>query len=208
MSMSAGHLIDILDLDGAAQRAAETREIGRQLEFPTPRVSSTLDLAFIACRRGDGAEAERLTDSVTKEVTNGTGFHGWLWRSRTEVLRAEIADLAGRPEEALLLAGRAVETNTRLRRHKYVVAAEIVRARARWKLGQRDEATAGLSSVVAANAACPDPSVRLRLALALHALGGPPDGALAAAAVMETGLPLEERPAFHQAVDGSLALRL
>jgi hypothetical protein len=125
-----------------------------------------------------------------------------------EVLRAELAELEGEHAEALALAERAIETNARLRRRKYVAAAEIVRVRSLWKLARRDEAVEAVSTTLESYAAFPDPSVRLRLGTALHALDGSArarDLALDAATVMEAGLPADDRGGFRRAVDRGLA---
>jgi hypothetical protein len=204
MSISVGHRIDVFDLDGAQAIADETCEIGRAMEFTTPRVSSTLDRAFIAAARGDAQAAMRIADAAQGEVDRGTGFHGWLWRSRMALLRAEIALLEGAHASALQTAERTIETCTRQRRPKYVALAEVLRARALRGLGRVDDAAARLSSFLRERSTLSDPALRLRIATELVMCG--PDErssqvALDAAAAIESGLPAPDRPAFRAAVD-------
>lgn len=204
MSISAGHRIDVLDLDGAQRIAEETCEIGRALEFATPRVSSTLDRAFVAAARGDSATARQIADGVAADVEKGTGFHGWLWRARMAVLRGQVAVLEGDFSGALAIAERAIETWTRLGRQKYVGFAEVVRARALAGLGRNDEAAAGLATFLRERLSLPDPALRLRVAGALFELARVEHArtvALEAAATVELGLPIAARPEFRRAAD-------
>jgi tetratricopeptide (TPR) repeat protein len=202
LSMSVGHHIDVLDFDGAHRLATETSEIGRQMEFATPRVSSTLDLAFVATARKDAATARAIVDRVQDDVAKGTGFHGWLWRARMLLLRAEIAVLDGAFVEALSLSEQAIANCTRLRREKYVAVAECSRAAALVGLGRADEAVRGLSGFLHERLTLPDPALRFRLATALLRITNDESARIIAgeaAAAVERGLPAAARDAFRRA---------
>src|SRR5262249_9998873 len=144
VSLSAGNRLDVFDLDGAAALAQEACELGKALEFPTPRISSSIDLAFIAVRRGDAAGAGPVVQAIEPAVQKGTVFHGWLWRDRTHLLRAELALLRGELGNALACADASIDECRKHRRDKYQVLAQIVRARALVGLGQRDAAAGEL----------------------------------------------------------------
>jgi tetratricopeptide (TPR) repeat protein len=208
VSLSAGHRIDLLDLDGAQALAEEACELGKKLEFATPRVSSSIDLAFIALRRGDATEAERIVEAIAVTVANGIGFHGWLWRERVGVLRAEIDAARGDFESALRRADVSIEECARHRRLKYRIAAQVVRAKALVALGRSDESTRELFDLLNETADASDPAIRLRIATAL--LGTTREEraravATESAARMETALPVSARGAFRRAVDALLA---
>jgi tetratricopeptide (TPR) repeat protein len=204
ISMSAGHHLDVLDVDGAERIAREAVEMGRALEFVTPRVSSTLDLAFVAVRRGDPGEAARIADTIAETVANGPGFHGWLWRERMGVLRAEIALARGEWEAAITRADASIVETRSHRRHKYQAAARVVRAHALANTGRRDQGAAELATFLEETRDTLDLAGRLRTSLAWLAIDpgdGPLGIALETAARVEAGLPTEDRAAFRAAVD-------
>jgi tetratricopeptide (TPR) repeat protein len=209
-SMSTGPYVDIFDYAGAAAAARETCALGEKLEFPTPRISALIDLAFVAVRTGDPNHAADLLDSIAATVQKGTGWHGWIWRERVGVARAEIDLARGDYANALRRAETSIEECGRHHRMKYVAAAQVVRADARAALGARDEALVDLARFLDELGPDRDPPIRLRIGAALvkHA----PDErardiALAAAATIEAGLPRADAPAFRAQVDAMLAPR-
>jgi tetratricopeptide (TPR) repeat protein len=207
VSLSAGHRMDVLDLDGAAALAREACELGKALEFPTPRVSSSIDLAFIAVRRGDAAEAARILDAIEPTVQKGMGFHGWLWRERTSVLRAELSLLRGDLADALARADASIDECRRHRRVKYQVLAQIVRTRSLVGLGQKDGAVAELLALLEHCDRAVDPSLALRVGLALLAVSRQTraDAAVTEKATrIEAALPAAERAHFRAALEGAL----
>jgi tetratricopeptide (TPR) repeat protein len=204
MSLSGGHYLDVLDVEGAVRRAEETCEIGRKMEFVTPRISSSLDLAFAALRRRALHEATEIADAIAEPVAKGTGFHGWLWRSRMLVVRAEIAELSGAFAEAEALADAAIAASRAQGRLKYVAAAEIVRARAAAGLGRSEQGGAALIQLLPRVLELGDPAVALRVASAAFALTGDAamrDAAGHAASRIEQGLPVDDRARFARAAE-------
>ncbi|HVJ19848.1 MAG TPA: AAA family ATPase, partial [Polyangiaceae bacterium] len=206
VSISAGYHQDVLDLDAAAALAREACELGRALEFPTPRISSSIDLAFIAVRRGDAAGATRILESIDPTVQKGTGFHGWLWRERTAVLRAELALLQGDFESALDRADASIVECREHRRIKYQVLAQIVRARALVALARGDVATSELLELLEQCESVIDPTLGLRVGFALLGISRQTRAETVVAEKatrIEAALPGDERGAFRKAVQAA-----
>ncbi len=167
VSMTVGYPFDGYDLDEAERRATETLQLGRALEFVTPRVNASLDLAYVAVRRGQPELAERHVAEVAQAIAGGPGFHGWIWRSRFAVLHAEILAARGRWSEALALAASCADGCRALGRVKYRILAEHVVARALAALGRRDEAVAAARRTLDDARAYPDPAMLVRAAAVL-----------------------------------------
>jgi tetratricopeptide (TPR) repeat protein len=207
VSLSVGHRLDVLDLDGAAALAQQACELGKAMEFSTPRISSSIDLGFIAIRRGDAAEAARILDAIAPAVQKGTGFHGWLWRERTNVLRAELALLRGELADALSRADASIEECRRHRRLKYQVIAQIVRARALVALAQKDVAADELLELLGRCEKALDPSLALRVGLALLAISRESKAETVVterATRIEAALPAADRATFRAALETAL----
>ncbi len=208
ISLAAGHRIDLYDLDGAAALADEVCEIGKRIEFSTPRISASIDLAFIALRRGRPGEAQSIIEQIASTVEHGAGFHGWLWRERVAVVRAEIDVARGDFSAALTKADASIEECRRHQRLKYRVLAHRVRARALTALGERERAVTELHALLEEAAASCDPAVRLRASLTLLSLARDEKAhalALASAGAIEAALPTVERSAFAKAFESELA---
>jgi tetratricopeptide (TPR) repeat protein len=170
VSMSAGYPLDVYDFAECTRRAEETAELGRALEFATPRVNAGLDLAFVAARSGKPEQALALVGAIEGAIAGGRGFHGWIWRSRMAVLFAEV--LAARADwvNALDLADGCIAGCRPLLRVKYRLLAEHVRSRALDGLGRRDEAVAAARASLVVARGYPDPAMKLRAAATLLAL--------------------------------------
>lgn len=166
LSLSAGYSIDAFDYEAGEARAREACEAGQALEFSTPRVSSTLDLAFLAARRGDPARGRAIADSVADAVRKGSGFHGWLWRCRRALLDAELALAEGDIPAAIELSARATAAGAQFGREKYVVLARLTHARALHAAGRAAEAARELAAARGGADALHDPALELRVALA------------------------------------------
>jgi tetratricopeptide (TPR) repeat protein len=208
VSVSAGHRIDLLDLAGAEALAREAVELGGKLEFATPRISSSIDLAMIAIRRGDPAEALRITDSIAGPVKNGIGFHGWLWRERVGVLLAQVDLARGDLDGALRRADASIEECRRRGRTKYRAIAQMVRARALAGLGRTDDGVREMLELLDETmAASPDPAIHLQISLGLLGISREErarSAAVASATRIEAALPAADRPAFRAAAGSML----
>jgi len=166
-SMSVGWSTEVHDLDEAERRARRTLELGRALEFPTPRINASLDLGYIAARRGRPDQAAACVAEVGDAIAAGRGFHGWIWRSRLGVLHAEIMAAEGRFADALELATSCVAGCEALGRIKYRLLAEHVLARALAGLGRREEALASARRTLDEARRHPDAAMVLRSAAAV-----------------------------------------
>jgi tetratricopeptide (TPR) repeat protein len=207
-SMSTGPYVEIFDYEGATAVARETCELGEKIEFPTPRVSALMDLAFVAVRTGDPVRAANLLDSIAGTVQKGTGWHGWIWRERAGVARGEIDLARGEYRSALRRAEASIEECRRHKRLKYEAAAQIVRADARAALGERDRAILDLAQFLDGIGPEREPPTLLRVSAALlkHATDERVRSiADDAAARIEAGLPRPDRSTFRARVERLLA---
>jgi hypothetical protein len=202
VSTSAGYPFDVYDFEEAERRANETLELGRAIEFATPRINASLDLAYIAVRRGQIERAVSVVAATGDQIAAGPGFHGWIWRSRLAVLFAEIFAARGEWELALTHAESCIRGCQVLQRVKYRLLAEHVRARALAALGRRDDAVASARASLDEARRYEDPAMLLRAAAALIALDRDVrarDDIAECAARIERGLPLESsRVAFRR----------
>jgi tetratricopeptide (TPR) repeat protein len=194
IAMSAGFHLDVFDFEGHAALAEEARDVARSVGFLPPLVSASIDLLLNLARRGEVARAERLAGEVAGAVEQAVSWHGWLWRLRFAQAQAEIALARGAAEQAIDLAGEALERSRR-RRAKYQVLALVTRAQALTSLGRTREAVADLRVAVRLARPQADPALFLRGAAALLERDG--DDRLAAEARAAAGriltrLPTEE----------------
>jgi tetratricopeptide (TPR) repeat protein len=137
ISMCGGTYVPLFDYEKAEALAEEARAFARAASFPPPLVSSSLDLAVIATRRGDLALARTMLEEVTKPAEAAGAWHGWVWRMRLDELRAELALRAGEHEIAIEAATRGLERATKSSRPKYCVWSRCVRAAALAALGKQ-----------------------------------------------------------------------
>lgn len=179
IAVSAGFHLDVFDLAGHEAIAEEAREVGLAVSFPPALVSASIDLLLNFARRREVGRAEPLVPEVAAAVEGAAGWHGWLWKLRLAEARAEIALARGAWEDAVGLAGGAIEQSSG-KRVKYEALALGTRAQALNRLGRDKEATADLRRAVGLARSIGDPALFLRTAVALLALDG--DDALAAEA--------------------------
>jgi tetratricopeptide (TPR) repeat protein len=179
-SMRGGLHLEVFDFEGAEALADEGREMGRSIGFGLAVVSCGIDLLLNFTRRSDVGRAEKLLDEVADGVRKGTGAHGWLWRLRFALARAEMALERGDREEALRWAEDTIAQSLALGRVKYQVAGLRARGQALVALARTHEAIAALRSAVELARTLGDPATFLRAASSLLPLAG--DGDLAAEA--------------------------
>jgi len=192
VSTSAGYHLDVFDLETAVSIASEARDIGGTLEFVTPRISASLDIATAYARTGDGDRAAAILDPIASTIAAGTGFHGWIWRMRARTIHGEIALARRQWDAALRLADESIEECRRLLRVKYEMIAHGIRARALVGVGRLGDAVDELDTSIRAASATDEPAVWLRLCLARLQLGqdnATRDRAEESAARIERGLP-------------------
>jgi serine/threonine protein kinase/tetratricopeptide (TPR) repeat protein len=136
LSMWAGTYLSLFDYEQAEVLAQEARVLGRAGTFMPPVISSGLDLAIIALRRGDLSGARARLEEVAKPAETAGAWHGWVWRMRLDELRAEIALRAGEPEVAMEAATRGLERATKSGRPRYRVFSRCLRGAALAALGR------------------------------------------------------------------------
>jgi tetratricopeptide (TPR) repeat protein len=129
-SMSVAPLLSLGDLEGAATRAFEARELAHRVAFEPPLVSAGIDLLLICARSHDPGRSEALLDEIARAVEKASGWHAWKWRLRLWQARAELALVRGRRSEAIIAAGNVVDQSRARSRLKYEALGLATRARA------------------------------------------------------------------------------
>jgi len=107
--MSVAPLLSLGDLEGAATRAFEARELAHRVAFEPPLVSAGIDLLLISARSRDPGRGEALLREVTVAVEKASGWHAWKWRLRLWQARAELALARGSRTEAIIAAGNVID---------------------------------------------------------------------------------------------------
>jgi hypothetical protein len=132
-------------------------------------------------------------------IANGPGFHGWLWRLREQVLRAEIAAARQQWSSASEIAGAVATRCDEYPRIKYAVAARVVQARALGMLDRADQASTVLARARADAERCGEPTWQLRVHLAALACGdrGSLANAIRVAGDIERALPGSRAATFR-----------
>jgi hypothetical protein len=179
-SCRVGPKLDLFDLDGAERIAEEAAELAREYAFVGATVSTQIDLLTIAIRRGDVAAAEELEPRVAKAVIQAKGFHGWIWRMRFALARAELALARDEWRAALTAAQETVTQAAERGRAKYEALGLLAHAHAHRGLGHCGEATTSLRSARAIANRLDYPALVLRVTSQM--LGHDGDDELAAEA--------------------------
>jgi hypothetical protein len=137
-----------------------------------PLWSASIDLLLNYTRRQEAGRAEKLVDEVAAAVENAPGFHGWLWRLRLPVARAEMALARSNWEEGLRWAELGITRSNDWGRVKYHALGLESRAKALHALGRTHEAIADLKKAIDMIRAIGDPAIFLRVATSLLAIEG------------------------------------
>src|SRR5262249_56413158 len=114
--------------------AEQAWDRARGVAVPPQVVSASIDLLLNLARRHEVARAEQLAGEVEGAVQKAVAWHGWLWGLRFSQGQAEIALARGAAEQAIVLAGEAVERSPRTRA-EYHGLALVTHAQAPGKLG-------------------------------------------------------------------------
>jgi tetratricopeptide (TPR) repeat protein len=130
LSMWAGTYLSLFDYEQAEVLAEEARVQGRTGSFMPPVISSGIDLAIIALRRGDVTKARAGLEEIARPAEAAGAWHGWVWRMRLDELRAEIALRAGEHGAAIEAATRGLERATKSGRPRYRVFSRCLRGTA------------------------------------------------------------------------------
>lgn len=161
ISMSVAPWLSLGDLENAAARAQEARDLARRVEFEPPVVSAGLDLLVIFARKHDPGSADALLDEIDSAVRTARGWHAWKWTLRLSHARSELAIARGAWAEAIQEADRVVEHSRARTRVKYEALGLALRAAAKRQL-RRKGAAADADIAIDVARRLDDPAVLLR----------------------------------------------
>jgi class 3 adenylate cyclase/tetratricopeptide (TPR) repeat protein len=175
MNMWAGSLHDLFDTADARAKNEEAIALGEKAAFPGSIVSGKIDLLHSDLEIGEVGRAEATLPGLQAAAEATKGWHQWLWVTRLARAKAEVALAAGRHDDAIELAGAAIEIAARYYRRKYVVTSRIVLGRALHKAGRLHEAGETLQRALAEAERLKHPATiwnaAARLAQAAYAAG-------------------------------------
>jgi tetratricopeptide (TPR) repeat protein len=160
ISMSVTPWLSLGDLETAAARAQEARELARRVAFEPPLVSAGIDLLVIFARKHDPESADSLFDEIDRAVRVARGWHAWKWKLRLGHARSELAMARGRWAEAIHEADQVVEQSRPRIRLKYEALGLATRATAQ-RLLRRKGALSDADAAIAVGRRLGDPSVLL-----------------------------------------------
>jgi tetratricopeptide (TPR) repeat protein len=161
ISMSVAPWLSLGDLENAAARAHEARELARRVAFEPPMVSAGLDLLVIFARKHDPGSAARLLEEIDRAVGVARGWHAWKWTLRLGYARSELAMARGEWVAALQQADPVVEQSRARTRVKYEALGLAIRAAAKRHL-RRKGAAADADAAIEVARRLDDPSVLLQ----------------------------------------------
>ena len=149
VSIWAGALRELYDMEGARRLNAEAVELAGRAAFPPPGVQAAIDLLFLDLVEGRFDAAERAWPGLRERAEAMKGWHQWLMIGRLAQARAEIALGLGRPEAAAEAAVVSIAHARRVGRLKYEVASRTVLGPALLAMGKPGEAVAELRRALA-----------------------------------------------------------
>ena len=201
VTKSVGFHIDIFDYEGAKTLASQVYRPARSLQdYPYMAISSGIDLMLIAARQNDPADADGILQSVLERITTEHGRHGFLWRMRLAVVRAELELAKGNMEAALSFAEEGLRRAREVHRPKYQALALEARGNDLLRLGRGSEAVESLREAVGVARPTGDPAMFLRAATQLLAVEPSPELLAEAAQAVDrirSNLPDDMLPAFE-----------
>jgi hypothetical protein len=164
--MSVAPFLSLGDLDEAAVRAHQARELASRIDFDPPFVSAGIDLLLISARSGTADQTRELLNEVTRSVEKAAGWHAWKWQMRLSQARAELALASERWTEARDFAALVVEQSRACGRLKYEALGQASLSRAMAQLGCHDAVVEARAAVSIAQRLA-DPAVLLECLVAL-----------------------------------------
>jgi tetratricopeptide (TPR) repeat protein len=144
INMWAGALHELFEVKDARTKNEEAIALGERAAFPGSQVSGKIDLVYSDVALGEVGRAEASLPALQTAAEATKGWHQWLWITRIARANAEVALAAGRHEEALELAVRAIVVAERYRRLKYTATSRLVLGRALREVGRAPEAVEAL----------------------------------------------------------------
>lgn len=153
------------DYARAEKIALEAREIARAANFSPAIVSAAIDLILNYTARGELTRAERFRAQTQATIANTYGSHRWLWETRFQHARAELALEREHYAEAMLHANDALASSRATERLKYEIRALETRARIFAAQNQRAAALTDLQTARARADVLRDPLLQLQVRL-------------------------------------------
>jgi class 3 adenylate cyclase/tetratricopeptide (TPR) repeat protein len=139
INMWAGALHELFEVEDARAKNEEAIALGERAAFPGSQVSGKIDLLYSDVALGEVGRAEASLPALQTAAEATKGWHQWLWITRIARAKAEVALEAGRHEEALELAVKAIAVAERYHRLKYTATSRLVFGRALRELGRAPE---------------------------------------------------------------------
>lgn len=158
------------DFARAEKLSLEARELARAANFPPAIVSAAIDLMLNYTTRGELTRAERFRAQTQAMIVNTYGSHRWLWETRFQHARAELALAREHYAEAVLHANDALASSRATERRKYEIRALETRARIFAAQDQRADALTDLQMARARADVLRDPLLQLDVRLTMFKL--------------------------------------
>jgi tetratricopeptide (TPR) repeat protein len=184
-AMTAGLHLNVFDYGGADALRGEAGELARSSGFAPPLVSSNIDALLTYARCHDPGPAEQLLEQTVTHAAATGGWHQWLWQIRLTQARAELALARGEPDDAIALAGEAIDGSHARRRPKYEALGFMTRARGLHAKGQTRSAIAAARRARQIAETIADPALLLLTLDALIDLDGSDELAAQAGATID-----------------------
>ncbi len=141
-------LREIFWLDEAAERSATVRDRLGPSAFNMPWMNARADLICTDLLREDIGAVERAWPSAWEDAAESHAWERWLVGGRLAAVWAAAASEAGRPDDALGWATRAIGMARSTRRRKYEIDATITAGQALATLGRAEEAVERLGVAI------------------------------------------------------------
>jgi class 3 adenylate cyclase/tetratricopeptide (TPR) repeat protein len=148
LNYSTTALRDIYDLDEAKRRNEEALEQMGWSSFNMPWQNALVDLVFADLLGRDIAGAEIRWPKVWEDIRAGKAWQRWFLVGKMMAARAELALLAGRPEDATEWAVKAMDAARPAHRRKYETAARVTLGQALLAMQRTSESVDHLLTAV------------------------------------------------------------
>jgi len=205
--MTVGNSMDLYDYETARENAEAALDAARTLDFVPTQVSARLDLLLIAVAMGElGAARDGLTD-IGEAVARAAGWHGWVWRMRFDLARAQLAAAAGQWDECLALSSETMTQAESTGRRKHHVDALRTHASALVGLGRHAEAVGALRRGLEIARPIGYPSLTLRTSADLLGLADDPVAADEARAAVRMILAELDDPIARERFESSAPVK-
>jgi len=192
-------LRDIFSLEEARRRSELVAERLGPSDFNMPWMNARADLIGADLLRGDLGAVERAWPRAWEDALASKAWEHWLIAGRLAAYRAELELEAGRPDEAVTWADRALERARATGRRKYEAVVLTTLGRALTAQSLAEDAASELLSAVEVADELGSPLLRWRARAALAS------ALFARAGTVDPERPLQEAATIIRDVAASLA---